>query len=403
MKSNWKTKFYRIWIGQFFSIITSAILQMALIWYITFQTKSVLVLSIASIAAFLPTAILGSFVGVLVDRWNRKFVMICADLYIAGISLLIVIVGLFHTIPAWFIIIILCLRSIGTAFHTPAISAVTPLLVPEDQLLSCSGYTQSIQTVGYIIGTALAGVLYPICSMEVMVAFDVVGALLASGFVLFVHIPKPSLTHHENPHFINELKEGLQIYRKQKGLYALLWIGAAFMFFYSPINALFPLISIEHFQGTTTSASIAEIAFSVGMLLGGVILGTCCVKFKRSSSMIFSLALMGISILVSGILPSTMFPCFVFLCIGMGISVPFYTGPQTALMQERIEPQYLGRAFGVYGSIASLAMPLGLSFSAVFGDSLGVQPWFIICGMGSIALACVSYLIPSIRNIDANH
>ena len=70
---NWKLKFAVIWSGQAISIFTSAILQMALIWHMAVTTNSSFVLSIASIAAFLPMAVLGSFAGALVDRWNRKY------------------------------------------------------------------------------------------------------------------------------------------------------------------------------------------------------------------------------------------------------------------------------------------------------------------------------------------
>ncbi len=70
-------------------------------------------------------------------------------------------------------------------------------------------------------------------------------------------------------------------------------------------------------------------------------------------------------------------------------------------MQERIAPEYLGRVFGLYGSIASIAMPLGLVFSALFADRLGIHHWFFLTGGICVLLAVVTYMVPSIRNIDA--
>jgi DHA3 family macrolide efflux protein-like MFS transporter len=84
--NNWKLKFALIWSGQAVSFFTSAILQMALIWHLAIVTSSALILSVASIAGFLPMALLGSFAGALVDRWNRKATMIGADLFIAAVS-----------------------------------------------------------------------------------------------------------------------------------------------------------------------------------------------------------------------------------------------------------------------------------------------------------------------------
>ena len=83
-KQNWKRSFFTIWAGQAVSLITSAVLQMAIIWYLTDKTGSALVLSMATMVGFLPQAVLGTMIGVLVDRWSRKIVMIGADLIIAA-------------------------------------------------------------------------------------------------------------------------------------------------------------------------------------------------------------------------------------------------------------------------------------------------------------------------------
>lgn len=155
----WKKNFYILWAGQAISVLTSSILQMALIWYLTAQTGSALVLSLASMAGFLPSAILGMVAGTLVDRVSRKTAMIGADLFIAAVSLVLVLASAGGELPISLVLAVLAVRSMGTAFHTPAISAATPLIVPAEELTRCSGYTQSLQTVGYIAGTAIAGIL----------------------------------------------------------------------------------------------------------------------------------------------------------------------------------------------------------------------------------------------------
>ncbi len=401
MNNNWKFKFFSIWFGQAISILSSSILQMALIWHLTTTTKSAMMLSIASIAGFLPTAILGSFTGVLVDRWNRKRVMMGADIYIAIISLILVINAVFTEVPTWIIMLVLFLRSIGTSFHSPALSAITPLIVPESELTKCAGYSQSVQTVGYIAGTAIAGILYPIWSIGGMVALDIFGAAFACITVAFIKIPAPAkMEQQERTSILSEMRAGYQVFHEQKGLFDLLWIGAIFMFVYSPINALFPLLSMNYFGGTTTHASIAEIAFSLGMLGGGLLLGKWGGLKDRVISILSAMALMGLAIGFSGILPVNGFIIFAILCVAMGIAVPFYSGSQVALMQEKFAPEYLGRVFGLYGSIMSLAMPIGLIISAMFADVIGVHRWFLLSGLASLVLAVFAYFIPSIRNLD---
>lgn len=402
MNKNWKRKFYTIWTGQAISILSSAVLQMALIWHLTAKTGSAAVLSLASCAGFLPNAVLGLFAGAMVDRWNRKFTMIGADLFIAAVSFVLVIYGLFAEIPVWLVLVILFVRSVGTAFHTPAISAVTPLLVPEDQLTKCSGYTQSLQTVGFIIGAAVAAVIYPVWSLSQIVLLDVFGAVIASAAVAAV--PIPSVEKLEDPgtkpNIFAEMKDGYVALRENKSLFALLWIGAVFMLIFSPINALFPLICMGYFGGTTTSASVAEIMFSVGMIAGGAIIGAWG-GFKNRGVMILSaLWLMGVSITAAGLLPPTGFAAFAVLCVFMGFSAPFYTGPQMALMQEKIEPALLGRVFGLYGSISAAAMPLGLLLSGLFADTAGIHTWFFISGLAILLLAAISSIFKHVRNTE---
>lgn len=402
--ADWKKDFYILWAGQAVSVLTSAVLQMALIWYLTAITQSAFILSMASLAGFLPSAVLGTVAGTLVDRIDRKAVLIVADLFIALVSLIIAVASFYSSLPVWLVIAVLAVRSIGTAFHTPAISAVAPLIVPTEQLTKCAGYTQSLQTIGYIAGTAVAGVLYPIWSISGMVALDIAGAVIASLAVALIRIPKPEKAEEtrSDTSFWIEMKEGYSIVKQDKGVFALIWIAAAFTLLYSPINALFPLMSLDYFEGTTLQASVAEIAFSAGMIIGGIILGLWGGFKNRGIGISISIALMGVPIFISGLLPQNGFWGFAFLCVIMGISGPFYNGPVTALMQERIAADYLGRVFGLYGSAASLAMPVGLIISGFFADGIGVNKWFLITGILIVFISVLCHVIPSIKNIDSN-
>ncbi len=84
----------------------------------------------------------------------------------------------------------------------------------------------------------------------------------------------------------------------------------------------------------------------------------------------------------------------------MGLSSPFYSGPQTALMQERVPPEYLGRVFGLYGSIMAWAFPAGLAVSTLLADTVGAPIWFVLAGSSMLVLAVITWLIPSIRHIE---
>ncbi|HAQ40599.1 TPA: macrolide efflux MFS transporter Mef(A) [Clostridioides difficile] len=400
-KYNWKQRFFTIYAGQAVSLITSAILQMAIIFYITEKTGSAMVLSIASLIGFLPYAVLGPAIGVLVDRYNRKTIMIIADLIIAIAGAVLAFIALYMEIPIWMIMVVLFIRSVGTAFHSPALSAVTPLLVPEDQLTKCAGYSQSLQSISYIISPAAAAFLYSIWELNAIIAIDVFGAIVAIIALALIEIPKLDVEKQElSLSFIKEMKDGFYILKENKGLFALLLIGTLYMLVYMPINALYPLISMEYFKGTPMHVSITEIAYASGMLIGSMLLGLFGSYKKRIILITASIFMMGASLTISGLLPPSGFVVFALCCAIMGLSVPFYSGVQTALFQERIKPEYLGRVFSLTGSIMSLAMPVGLILSGLFADRIGVSNWFLISGILIIGIAMICPFIPVIKGLD---
>ena len=397
----WKRDFFTIWTGQAISLFTSAILQMAIIFYLTEKTGSAMVLSIASLVGFLPYAVFGPMIGVLVDRYDRKKIMIGADLIIAAAGAAMAIIALYMELPVWMVMIVLFIRSIGTAFHSPALSAVTPLLVPEEQLTRCAGYSQSLQSISYILSPAAAAFLYSVWELNAIIAIDVLGAVIACITVALVRIPKLSLKKQSlEQNFMKEMKEGLVVLKENKGLFALLLIGTLYMFVYMPINALYPLISMEYFEGTPMHVSVTEIAYASGMLAGGLLLGLFGSFKKRIILITASIFMMGASLTISGLLPTSGFVIFVVCCAIMGFSVPFYSGVQTALFQEKIKPEYLGRVFSLTGSIMSLAMPVGLILSGIFADRIGVNNWFLISGILIVGIAIVCPLIPAVKSLD---
>lgn len=380
-KRSWKRTFFTIQSGQAISLITSSALQMALIFYLTEKTNSSMTLALATLVGFLPQGVLGLFIGGWIDRHSRKRIMIGADLFIAAVSALLAVISAFLDPPVWVVLAILFLRSIGSAFHTPSINAVTPLIVPTDKLAKCTGYIQSLQSVSSIVSPALGALLYAQCTLTEIIALDVVGAVIASIAVMLVKIPNIDVANiPQSEGVLAGAKEAYRILAQQKGLLTLLWMGALYMFAYMPINALFPLISMNHFGGTTWHVAMSESVFAAGMLLGGIVLGVWGGFQRKTTTVLLSIAVMGIALLIAGVLPASGFIAFVVCCAIMGFSAPFY-GVQTAIYQEMVRPEYLGRVFSLSLSTMSLAMPLGLIAAGCFADMTGVETWFAISGI----------------------
>ena len=188
---SWKRVFAIIWTGQFFSILTSYTVNFAIIIWLSITTGSAEILAYAAIASLLPQSLLGPFAGVFIDRWDRKLTMILADGFIALCTFIIAVLFYLDMADLWYIIILLALRSVGSAFHMPAMQASIPLLAPESELLRIAGINQSIQSVSTIAGPALGALAITHMDMEYVLLLDIIGALIAIGSLCLVKIPNP--------------------------------------------------------------------------------------------------------------------------------------------------------------------------------------------------------------------
>ncbi len=394
----WKRRFFVLWTGQAASLFSSAVIQMAIIWHLTETTGSAAVLSAAMLMGFLPQALLGPFIGSLVDRYDRKRIMIVADLSIAASALVLAASAFMGRLPVWLIMLVLCARSMGTGFHQPSLQAVTPLIVPGESLTRCAGYSQTLESVSMLLSPAAAALLYGIWNIGMIFLLDVAGALAGVFTLLVTRVPALVKKETEKaPALIRETKEGLAVLRSEKGLTSLLVIGALYAVIYMPISTLYPLISMNYFRGTFREAGIVEIAFSAGMLLGSLVLGRLGGRINKVAAIAKSIAVMGIGLAVTGLLPPGGLWIFVGLSAAMGFTTPFYWGVQTALFQTRIMPEYLGRVLSLSASVVMIAMPLGLILSGAFAETIGVEKWFLISGIAAVALGVACASLPSLR------
>lgn len=151
-------------------------------------------LAFAAIAAMLPQSVLGLFTGIFVDRWKRKRVMILADSFIAFCTLILAVLFYLDIAKIEHIYILLALRSVGSAFHMPAMQASVPLLAPKSELIRIAGINQIIQSACNIAGPALAALFISFMKMTNILLLDVIGAALACTSLLFVKIPDPDNT-----------------------------------------------------------------------------------------------------------------------------------------------------------------------------------------------------------------
>ena len=398
--NNWKRVFAIIWTGQFFSILTSSIVNFAIILWLSFETKSAEVLAFAAIAAMLPQSVLGLFAGIYIDRWKRKRVMIMADSFIAFCTLILAVLFYLDVAKIGHIYILLALRSVGSAFHMPAMQASVPLLAPKSELICIAGINQIIQSACNIAGPALAALFISFMEMTNILLLDVIGAALACTSLLFVKIPDPDNTERtQKVHLLKEAKEALTEVRAQSGLSWLFVLSIIATFFIMPVSVLFPLMTLDHYSGNAFQISLVEAAWGIGALLGGAFLGMKKFKLNEISLINWMYILLGLTFGLSGILPVSGYPLFVGLTAIGGISGSLYMASFTTVVQTRINPVVMGRVFSFYMSVSLLPSMIGLLSTGFLADNIGIGNTFIIGGALVGIIGVISFFVPSIGKL----
>ena len=392
---DWKKVFAIIWAGQFLSILSSTIVNFAVILWISIETGSAEMLAYSAIAALLPQALLGPVSGVLIDRWNRKRTMIFADMFIAFCTLILAFLFWLDIAEMWHIFVLLCLRSVGSAFHVPAMQASVPLLAPQEQLARVAGIGQMIHSVGNIAGPALGALFITIWDMEYVLLIDVVGAVFACISLLFVHIPNPEKVVGKVKNIFHEMKEGIMIVLNNRGLSYIFLFSIFVMFFIMPVSVLFPLITLKHFDGTAFQVSLIEVLWGVGALIGGAIMGAKVYNVNKVMLINFMYILIGVTFLLSGVLSSGGFVFFAILTAIGGISGAVYHSSFTAVVQTNIAPEALGRVFSMYFTMSLIPSLIGLIGIGFFADNLGITTSFVICGGIIILIGIVAFMTPA--------
>lgn len=390
----WKQKFFTIAIGQTVSLIGSSAVQFAMIWWMAIETNSPMMMSLAGLVAFLPQMLLGPFAGVWIDRQKRKTVVIAADMFIGLVAAAFAIAFVIGDPPVWSICLVLGIRAIGSVFHTPAIQALIPMLVPKEELMKANGWSQFMQSGAFMLGPVFGAFLFGAFTMPVILLTDLLGAIVACITVAVIKVKEPAKSQTEYPSFIKEFKGGLAVFRTDPKLLHLLINAMICMVFFMPLSSLYPLMSSSYFKVNAFHAGVVEFVYAAGMMISSLVIGQLFSKVNKLHMARQGLLWFGITTLACGLLPSgyVYFWIFAGICMIMGACGNIYGLPVMTYMQESIAPEALGRAFSLIGSVMSLSMPLGLLIAGPCAEKLGVEFWFLISGVAMVGVTAVMAL-----------
>jgi DHA3 family macrolide efflux protein-like MFS transporter len=401
----WAVRFFTIFTGQAFSLFGSSLVQFALIWYLTQKTGSATILATATLFAMLPQILLGPIAGTIVDRGNRRLIMIGSDAAIALSTLLLAYLFWSGQEEIWHIYLIMAIRSAGGAFHFPAMAASTSLMVPTEQLARVAGANQTLQGLISIIAPPIGALLVAFMPTQNILMIDILTALLGITPLLFFTIPQPK-EHHEagdRASFIQDLIGGFKYMAAWPGLLMLGLMATLLNFLMAPTGALTPLLVTKYFEKGALELGSLDSFFGIGMILGGITLGMWGGFKKRIVTSLAGIACFSFAILAIAIAPADKFWIMMAAMFLIGFMIPMCNGPIQALFQTLVEPNMQGRVMSLIGSVAQAMMPVSLMIAGPITDATSYQAWFWFAGILNLAVAIGSYFIPAIYNIEENH
>jgi DHA3 family macrolide efflux protein-like MFS transporter len=402
----WAPTFFTIWIGQAFSLIGSMLAQFALVWWLTQTTGSATVLATATLAAILPGVIVGPFAGALVDRWNRKRVMIAADGLVALCALALVYLFWRDAVQPWHIYAIMLVRSIGGTFHWPAMQASTSLMVPQKHLSRVAGLNQTLHGAFNVISPPLGALLLGVMPMQAIMGIDVITAVIAMTPLLFVAIPQPPKRTGETEQppsrstLWQDVREGLHYVYHWPGVMVMMIMAAVINFLLNPAFSLMPILVTKHFGGQALQLGWIDAAWGVGVVLGGLTLSVWGGFRRRILTTLLGLVGMGVGTLIIGLTPATVFGLAMGGMFIAGFMNPITNGPVFAIFQTVVAPDMQGRVFTVMGSLTAAMSPLGMIIAGPVADTFGVRVWYVLGGVACILMGIASASIPSVLHIE---
>lgn len=377
MNKNWKKNVILFLAGQTISLFGSMLVQYAITWYITLKTQSGVMMTMAIICGFVPTFFLSPFAGVWADRYNRKILIMLSDSLIAISTLVVAILFLIGYDAVWLLFVALAVRAFGSGIQTPAVGAFLPQLVPEDQLTRVNATNSSIQSLVMLVSPMLSGALLTMATIETIFFIDVVTAAIAvSLLLLFLHVPiHAKALNRQAVSYLSDMREGLAYIKNHDYVKRFFMFCAIFFVLVAPVAFLTPLQVTRSFGNDVWRLTAVEITFSVGMMLGGIIMASWGGFKNKVHSMVVSNLVMGAGTFALGLIP-VFWVYLVFMGL-IGAAMPLFNTPSTVLLQQKVEEGFLGRVFGVLGMISSSMMPLGMLVFGPISDFIKIE-WLLL-------------------------
>jgi len=386
--SAWKRNVTVFLASQALSMFGSSLVQYAIMWHITLSTKSGIAMTLSIVCGFVPSFLISPFGGVFADRYDRKRMIMLADGLVALVSAALALAYGLGGGALWLLLTAQALRSVGQALQMPAVGAILPQLVPEGELMRVNGLNQTILSAVMLVSPIASGALLSWFSISAIFLVDVATAVPAIAILAFFLKIEPRKAKEKadlaavEKGYLHDLVLGFRYIRDHRYLAGFFRYIAVLFFLVTPAAFLTPLQATRTFGDQVWRLTAIEIAFSVGMMIGGALLASWGGFRNRVRTMLTANLLWAFCTLALGLVP--WFWLYLAFMVLFGVVMPAYHAPMTTMLQERVEADFMGRVFGVQVMLQTSIMPLSMLIFGPLADAVQIE--FILIGTGALML-----------------
>jgi DHA3 family macrolide efflux protein-like MFS transporter len=374
--------FLFLWLSQLISQSGDFVFEVALLWLVLEVTGSVFAVGLVVAVTLIPAVILGPFLGVYIDRWDRRRILIAINglegIVVAGLSGLI----LTHTIDLPLILAVVFVLGAGAQVVRTATNATIPLVVAPEDLPPANSLMTFSGALNQVIGLSIGGVVVALLGVTIPIEYDALSFFLAAGLVALVSQsagrPKDA-TRSPQAKFTEEFLEGIRFIRENRFLVELIVLAVFLNFFGNAIGALFAPYSKIVLHGGASTYGFLGATLAIGTIIGAAVVGKLDIRNSSGKFVLAGGAVIGASIAALGL--SSTIPVSLVVVLVLGIALSIANIPISVLLQARVPPRLMGRVMAAALSLILVGGPFGALFAGSFAEATSVQTVFIVSGV----------------------
>ena len=415
-----------VWLGQIVSVLASSMSQFALTIFMYEETGSATALGLMQVFFITPFLIISPIAGVMIDRYNRKMMMMVSDLGAGIATLSILAFQALGILEYWHLYAASIIYGLGMAFQWPAYSAAISTMVPKEQLGRANGMMSLIEAGPGVIAPILAGAVLPLIGLTGILVFDVVTFLLAIGALLVVHIPQPTRTAEGSEAKGGMLKEaayGFKYIFARPSLLGLQMIFFAGNLFAGIAFTLLAPMILSRTGNDSLMLGSAQTAGAVGALVGGILMSAWGGFKRRSHGVLFGWIWSGVTMAIVGFAGGL--PIWITGLALTALAGPLVNASNQAIWQSKVAPDLQGRVFSarrliawftnpvspiIAGTLADYVLepaaraqtglPATFAWLVGTGPGAGMGLLIVFCGVAAAVVGLLGYFVPAIYNAE---